>query len=172
MKKQIIITIAVFTAVVILIVAGAFMWKFLVNRTILDGDGMERAPCDTITSCSYSCGGSMDGSYENLSISIKENGEAWLEYSYQPYNGADEEMISHQVPQEAIDEIRETCRERKVLSWGTLPYSDMQLLDAPVTSISFTYGDNEYYSVNSNYELPEKGQGFFTEIYTIMEKYK
>jgi hypothetical protein len=48
----------------------------------------------------------------------------------------------------------------------------MQLLDAPVTTISFTYGDNEYYSVNSNYDLPEKGQGFFTEIYTILEKYK
>ena len=75
MKKQIIITIAVFTAVVILIVAGAFMWKFLVNRTILDGDGMERPPCDTITSCSYSCGGGMDGSFESLTSGSKENGE-------------------------------------------------------------------------------------------------
>lgn len=172
MNKKIKITIAVFTAIVILVVAGAFMWKLLANRNILDGPGMERPLCDTITSCSYSCGGGMDGSYEFLSIGVKENGEAWLEYSYRPYNGAEEETASHQVPQKAMDEIRDACRERKVLLWGELPCSDLQLLDAPVTSISFAYGDNEHYSVNSNYELPEKGYGFFTEIYNIIQKYK
>ena len=31
-------------------------------------------------------------------------------------------------------------------------------------------GTEELYE--SAYDLPEKGQGFFTEIYTIMEKYK
>ena len=112
------------------------------------------------------------GGSERLSITINENDEVWFSYYNLPYNGTEEENASHPVPQEAIEEIRKACRERKVLTWGELPYSEMQLLDAPITTISFFYGDYEFYSVSSDRDLPEKGQGFFTEIYTIMEKYK
>ena len=156
----------------ILIAGIVGVWYYKTKFYVPDKDGMVRDMSDTITSCSYSTGGGMEGGSERLTISINENGEVWFSYYNLPYNGAEEETISHQVPQEAIEEIREACRERKVLSWGILPYSDMQLLDAPVTTISFTYGDNEFYSVSSDRDLPKKGQGFFTEIYTIMEKYK
>ena len=166
-------TVIIAILVCAILVAGVTgMWYYKTKFFIPDKDGMVRDMAHTITSCSYSTGGGMNGGSMSLTISINENGEAWLNYYNCPFIGADEENISHQVPQEAIEEIRKVCSERKVLTWGELPYSDMQLLDAPVTAISFTYGDNEYYSVNSNYDLPEQGQGFFTEIYTIMEKYK
>ena len=166
-------TVIIAILVCAILVAGVTgMWYYKTKFFIPDKDGMVRDMAHTITSCSYSTGGGMNGGSMSLTISINENGEAWLNYYNCPFIGADEENISHQVPQEAIEEIRKVCSERKVLTWGELPYSDMQLLDAPVTAISFTYGDNEYYSVNSNRDLPKKGDGFFSEIYTIMEKYK
>ena len=167
--KTIIIAILI-GAILIACVTGA--WYYKTQFFIPDKDGMVRDMAHTITSCSYSTGGGMEGGSMSLTISIKENGEVWLDYYNCPFIGADEEIISHQVPQEAIEEIQVACSERKVFTWGDLPYSDMQILDAPTTTISFVYGDNEYYSVNSNRDLPKKGEGFFAEIYTIMKKYK
>lgn len=156
----------------ILIAGIVGVWYYKTKFYVPDKDGMVRDMSDTITSCSYSTGGGMEGGSESLAISINEKGEVWFSYYNLPYNGAEEEKISHPVPQEAIEEIRKICSERGVLSWGELPYSEMQLLDAPITTISFSYGDYEFYSVSSDRDLPKKGQGFFTEIYTIMEKYK
>ena len=156
----------------ILITGIVGVWYYKTKFYVPDKDGMVRDMSDTITSCSYSTGGGMEGGSERLTISINEKGEVWFSYYNLPCNGAEEEKISHPVPQEAIEEIRKACRERKVLTWGELPYSEMQLLDAPTTTISFSYGDYEIYSVSSDRDLPKKGQGFFTEIYTIMEKYK
>ena len=156
----------------ILIVGIMGVWYFKTKFYVPDKDGMVRDMAHTITSCSYSTSGGMEGGSERLIISVNEKGEVWFTYYNLPYNGAEEENISHQVPQEAIEEVRKVCSERKVLTWGELPYSDLQLLDAPVTTISFTYGDNEYYSVSSDRDLPKNGQGFYSEIYTILEKYK
>ena len=152
------------------IIAG--VWYYKTKFYIPDKDGMVREISDTVTRCTYSSGGGMEGSYESLEISIRENGEVWLEYSSLPYIGAEEETVSHTVPAEAIEEIRSLCKKIGVLDWGELPDEELLLLDAPTTSVSFTYGDGEYYSVSSNDKLPKKGAGFFSEVYSILFKYK
>ena len=152
------------------IIAG--VWYYKTKFYVPDKDGMVREISDTVTRCTYSSGGGMEGSYESLEISIRENGEVWLEYSRLPYIGAEEETVSHTVPAEAIEEIRSLCKKTGVLDWGELPDEELLLLDAPTTSVSFTYGDGEYYSVSSNDKLPKKGAGFFSEVYSILFKYK
>ncbi len=152
------------------IIAG--VWYYKTKFYVPDKDGMVREISDTVTRCTYSSGGGMEGSYESLEISIRENGEVWLEYSSLPYIGAEEETVSHTVPAEAIEEIRSLCKKTGVLDWGELPDEELLLLDAPTTSVSFTYGDGEYYSVSSNDKLPKKGAGFFSEVYSILFKYK
>lgn len=152
------------------IIAG--VWYYKTKFYVPDKDGMVREISDTVTRCTYSSGGGMEGSYESLEISIRKNGEVWLEYSSLPYIGAEEETVSHTVPAEAIEEIRSLCKKTGVLDWGELPDEELLLLDAPTTSVSFTYGDGEYYSVSSNDKLPKKGAGFFSEVYSILFKYK
>ena len=152
------------------IIAG--VWYYKTKFYVPDKDGMVREISDTVTRCTYSSGGGMEGSYESLEISIRENGEVWLEYSSLPYIGAEEETVSHTVPAEAIEEISSLCKKTGVLDWGELPDEELLLLDAPTTSVSFTYGDGEYYSVSSNDNLPKKGAGFFSEVYSILFKYK
>ena len=86
--------------------------------------------------------------------------------------GAEEESASYRIDITAIEQIRQKCSEYGVLGWGELELSELQLLDAPITSVSFAYGDNEYYSVRSDYDLPEQGYGFFSAFYEILEQYK
>ena len=106
-----------------------------------------------------------------MRIYLNGKNEVWFEYYNQPYIGAEEESASFQIDYDAILKIRRKCKELGVLDWGELRPSELQLLDAPTTSVSFTYGDNEYYSVNSSRELPKNSAGFFTAFYEILDEY-
>ena len=154
------------------IAAGVGIWYYKTKFYVPDKGGMERDLSDTVFSCSYSNGGGMDGGSMSMRIYLNENNEAWFEYYNLPYISAEEESVSFQIPYEAIEQIRLKCKEFGVLSWGKLEYSDMVLLDAATTTVSFGYGDTEFYSVNSNYELPKKGKGFFSAFYEILDQYK
>ena len=72
----------------ILIAGIVGVWYYKTKFYVPDKDGMVRDMSDTITSCSYSTGGGMEGGSERLSISINENGEVWFSYYNLPYNGA------------------------------------------------------------------------------------
>ena len=154
------------------IAAGVGIWYYKTKFYVPDKGGMEHDLSDTVVSCSYSDGGGMDGGSMHMRIYLNENNEVWFEYSNTPYVGAEEESLSFQVPYDAIEQIRLKCKEFGVLNWGKLEYSEMVILDAPTTSVSFEYGDNEFYSVSSTYELPEKAIGFFTAFYEILDQYK
>ena len=154
------------------IAVGVGIWYYKTKFYVPDKGGMERDLSETVVSCTYSDGGGMDGGSMSMRIYLNDNNEVWFEYYNQPYVGAEEESLSFQVPFEAIEQIRHKCKEYGVLSWGKLEYSEMVILDAPTTAVSFEYGDTEFYSVSSNYELPEKGEGFFTTFYDILYQYK
>ena len=130
------------------IAAGVGIWYYKTKFYVPDKGGMERDMSDTVFSCSYSEGGGMEGGSTSMEIYLKDNNEVWFEYYNLPYIGAEEESASFQIPYEAIEQIRLKCKEYGVLGWGKLEYSDMVLLDAPTTSISFRYGDTEIYSVS------------------------
>lgn len=171
MKKPIVIAIAVLTAVAVLITAGAFMFERFKHRHILDGPGMVRPPCYTITSCRYYTGGGMDGGSNSVEVYTGEDDKVYLSYYDCPYNGAEEKSYTIEVGSGVLDEIQQALSARRFLSWGELPKSDSELLDAPVTQLSVTYGDNEHYTVSSDDELPEEGIGVFSEIYNIFKMY-
>ena len=174
MNKKMKVAIIVICVGVLAVAAAtaAGVWYFKKSVHVPDKTGMVRDMSDTVIACSYSEGGGMEGGSFRMEISIRDDGNVWFEYYNCPYNGADEEEFSHKVPFEAIEEIRALCKKSGVLSWGKLPQSELLLLDAPTTSVSFTFGDNEFYSVSSGSELPEKGSGLFTEIFNTLEKYK
>lgn len=171
MKKTIIIAIAVFTAVAVLITAGAFMFRWFKHRHILDGPGMERPLCDTITSCRYYTGGGMDGGSSYIEVYTAEDNKVYLSYYDCPYIGAEEKSYTIEVGADALNEIQQTFYNREFLSWGKLPKSDLELLDAPHTTLSVTYGDGEMYSVSSSDEIPGEGYKIFSEIYSILNLY-
>ena len=169
-RMKVAITVILVGAVVIAAAVG--VWYYKTKFYVPDKGGMERDLSDTVISCSYSSGGGMDGGSMSMRISLNENNEVWFEYYNQPFVGAEEESASYQIDITAIEQIRQKCSEYGVLGWGELELSELQLLDAPITSVSFAYGDNEYYSVRSDYDLPEQGYGFFSAFYEILEQYK
>lgn len=155
----------------VVIAAAVGIWYYKTKFYVPDKGGMERDLSDTVISCSYSIGGGMEGSSMSMRIFLNENNEVWFEYYNQPFVGAEEESASYQIDNTAIERIRRKCSEYGVLGWGDLKYRKEQLLDAPITSVSITYGDNEYCSVNSNEELPKNGNGFFSAFYEILNQY-
>lgn len=171
MKKPIVIAIAVFTAVAVLITAGVFMFERFKQRYILDGPGMVRPPCYTITSCRYYTGGGMDGGSNSVEVYTGEDNKIYLSYYEYPYNGAEEKSYTIEVGPMALTEIQQACYSRRLLSWGKLPKSDLELLDAPQTTLSVTYGDGEMYSVSGSDEIPGEGYKIFGEIYSILNSY-
>ncbi len=171
MNKKMKVAIIVILVGAVVVAAAVGVWYYKTKFYVPDKDGMVRDMADTVISCSYSTGGGMDGGSMSMRIYLNEKNEVWFEYYNQPYIGAEEESASFQIEDDAILKIRQKCSEYGVLGWGELKYSEEQLLDAPTTSVSFTYGDNEYYSVNSSRELPKNSDGFFTAFYEILDEY-
>ncbi|MBR5561745.1 MAG: hypothetical protein IKW12_01205 [Clostridia bacterium] len=171
MNKKMKVAIIVILVGAVVIAAAVGVWYYKTKFYIPDKGGMERDLSDTVVSCSYSMGGGMDGGSMNMRIYLNEKNEVWFEYYNQPYIGAEEESASFQIDYDAILKLRRKCKDFAVFNWGELKCSEEQLLDAPTTSVSFTYGDNEYYSVNSSCELPKNSEGFFTAFYGILNEY-
>ena len=171
MNKHIKIAIAVFAAIAVLITAGVFMFNWFKQRYILDGPDMERPLCDTITACRYYIGGGMDGGAFSIDVYTGEDNKIYLSYYDCPYIGAEEESYTIEVGPMALTEIQQACYSRRLLSWGKLPKSDLELLDAPQTILTVTYGDGEMYSVSSSDEIPGEGYKIFGEIYSILNLY-
>lgn len=168
--KKIIIAAVVILVVIGIIMAVAVITKNTMKKHILDGPGMERQAHDYINSCSYSYGGGMEGESEQIELTLLSDGSFSYSYYYCPTNGGEETKVEKTFPdtEPVMDEIREICKRTGVLTWGELPDSELVLLDAPTTAISFRFFDNCFYSVNSNDEIPEKGNGIFNEIYNYL----
>ena len=171
MIKKIIIA-----AVIILVIAGiitaaaVYMKKHKNDHIILDGPGMERQPHDYINSCSYSYGGGMEGESEHIELTMLSDGSFSYSYYYCPTNGGEETKVEKTFAdyEPVMDAIREICKRTGVLTWGELPKSELLLLDAPTTAVSFRFFDDCFYSVNSNDEIPEDSYGIFNEIYNYL----
>ena len=169
--KKIIIAAVVILVVIGIITAVAVITKNTMKNHILDGPGMERPLCYTITSCRYYTGGGMEGGSTSIEFYTGDDNKIYMSYYNCPYNGAEEESYTIEVAPGALVEIQHALYSRGFLSWGKLEKSELILLDAPTTTISVTYGDGEIYSVSDTDELPENGYGIFNEIYSIFSIY-
>ena len=156
--------------VIILIILSLFALKRYMDNSVLDKNGIVRTPEEDIILCRYSCGGGMDGSSETLEIRMSESGKAIVTYDYSSLISEKEISESAEVSFEAMKEIRDICKRYRIFSWGELRQTEEMLLDAPVTSVYVTTGEDEY-SYSSNDIIPEYGMGITTELYNSMIKH-
>ena len=156
--------------VIILIILSLFAIKKYVNNSVRDKYGMVRTPEEEIVLCRYSCGGGMDGSSETLEIRMTESGKAVVTYDYSSLTSDEEISEAAEVSADAITEIRDICKKYRIFSWGELRQTEEMLLDAPITSVYVTTGEDEY-SYSSNDVIPEYGMGITTELYNSMKKH-
>ena len=156
--------------VIILIILSVFAIKKYIDNSLVDKYGMVRTPEEDIILCRYSCGGGMDGSSETLEIRMSESGKAIVTYDYSSLSSDKEISESAEVSFEAMKEIRDICKKYRIFSWGELRQTEEMLLDAPITSVYVTTGEDEY-SYSSNDIIPEYGMGITTELYNSMIKH-
>ena len=156
--------------VVILMIFSLSAIKKYVDNSVRDKYGMVRTPEEEIVLCRYSSGGGMDGSSETLEIRMTESGNAVVTYDYSSVTSDKEISETAEVSADAIKEIREICKKYRIFSWGELRQTEEMLLDAPVTSVYVTTGEEEY-SYSSNDIIPEYGVGITTELYNSMIKH-
>ena len=109
----------------------------------------------------------MDGSSETLEIRMTESGNAVVTYDYSSVTSDKEISETAEVSADAITEIRDICKKYRIFSWGELRQTEEILLDAPITSVYVTTGEDEY-SYSSNDIIPEYGMGITTELYNSM----
>ena len=151
-------------------ILSVFAIKKYIDNSLVDKYGMVRTPEEEIVLCRYSCGGGMDGSSETLEIRMTESGKAIVTYDYSSLTSDKEVSESAEVAADAITEIREICKKYRIFSWGELRETEEMLLDAPITSVYVTTGEDEY-SYSSNDIIPEYAAGITTELYNSMIKH-
>lgn len=169
--KAVIIIISVL-AIVSAVAAG--VWYYKHKFYVPDKKGMVYSLTDTINSCRYESGGSMNGELTEARIFIKENDKVWLEYHYCYPIGTDKEDINleYQIDSKAIDDIRYVCKKYGVVGWGKLKVSDMVVLDGATEVIELSFSDGSYYQMNTSLDLPDGGEKLFDEIFNIIKQYK
>ena len=163
--KTVILLVVIFLAVI-----SVMAVKKHIDNSVVDKYGMVKTPEEDIILCRYSCGGGMDGSSETLEISASENGSAVVSYEYTSLISDKVKKESAVVSFNAIKEIRDICKKHRIFSWGELKDSEILVLDAPVTSIYVSTGQ-ESYSYSSNNEIPEYAYGITSELYNAMKKH-
>ena len=164
------IKIVIILIVVILMILSVFAIKKHIDNSLVDKYGMIKTTEDDIVLCRYFCGGGMDGSAVTLEIRMAESGKAIVTYDYSSLTSDKELSESAEVSGDAITEIREICKKYRIFSWGELRQTEEMLLDAPITSVYVTTGEDEY-SYSSNDIIPEYGMGITNELYNSMIKH-
>jgi|GEM_PF-852167 len=173
MKAEKIMKILVIILVAVIIGGISRMMYIRKNRDyfILDGPGMINTREGGLIGVSYSYGGGMEGESLYYSLAISQNGtNALFEYSHCPYNGADTTTAIKEVSVEHFDNIRRICRQTECLlqAHNGKP-SELQLLDAPTSHITFTMSDGELISMHSNYDYSSNCSGLFSMITAEMQ---
>lgn len=160
----------VLLAAAVILVGGAMYFKLFAKKHILDGPGMINTREGELIGVSYSYGGGMEGS--SLYYSIRYNdATALFEYEYCPENGAQTETASKEVSLTHFDNFRQICRDTECLlnSHNGKPM-EIQLLDAPVATITFTLESGEMLTFRDDYDYPSNCNGLFAAVTTLFEE--
>jgi len=167
MKKTLMKLLYIFIALLIICAVLLILMKVFIKP--LDKDGMINYREHELIGVMYSSSGSSTGGYESITLMPDENGELWFDYESMEANGA--EIITHhtKVDQTALDEFKTLCRQKELLIMGELKYSELTLLDAPTTTITFVL-EKDLVVISSSHELPEHAYGLFSDVYRALMK--
>ena len=166
------ILVIILVAVIIGGIASMMYIRKNRDKFILDGPGMINTRENEIVGVSYSYGGGMEGESLYYSLTVSEDCTTSLfEYSHCPYNGADTITAAKEVSIEYFNNIRTVCRQTECLlqAHNGKP-SELQLLDAPVSHITFTIPNGEFISLHSNYDYHSSCNGLFSMIEAEMQR--
>ena len=168
MKKTLMKLLYIFIALLIICAVLLILMKVFIKP--LDKDGMINYREHELIGVMYSSSGSSTGGYESITLMPDENGELWFDYESMEANGA--EIITHhtKVGQNALDEFKTLCRQKELLIMGELKYSELTLLDAPTTTITFVL-EKDLVVISSSHELPEHAYGLFSDVYRALMKF-
>ncbi|MBR5806789.1 MAG: hypothetical protein IKY30_08505 [Oscillospiraceae bacterium] len=165
------ILVIILVAVIIGGIASMMYIRKNRDKFILDGPGMINTRENEIVGVSYSYGGGMEGESLYYSLTVSENGTTSLfEYSNCQYNGADTVTATKEVSVEYFNNIRIICRQTECLlqAHNGKP-SELQLLDAPTSHITFTMLNGELISLHNNYDYHSSCNGLFGMITAEMQ---
>ena len=143
------------------------------NDYIIDGPGMINTMEGELTGVTYYCGGGMEGGYESYSLTLQpEDMTVLFEYDMQKYNGADIVSGSKVLEWTAFEAIWNLCRETTCLlrQIDGKP-SELELLDAPTTTVTFTAFDESQWIFRSDYDYPECCNGVISAVYRHMSQF-
>ena len=112
---------------------------------------------------SYYHGGGMEGSSDRRILEFDKEGNLTYTTEYAEENGLPEMCHVYKVDESELEKLDAYVKEYNLSVWDELPDEDMQVLDAPGTSINLTFypeeGDKYRRSMTINYDkvFPEDG---------------
>ena len=160
----------VLLAAAVILVGVAMYFKLFAKKHILDGPGMLNTREGELIGVSYSYGGGMEGS--SLYYNIKYNDTtALFEYEYFPANGAQTETANKEISLTHFDDFRQICRDTECLLYAhDGKPMEIQILDAPVATITFTLEGGEMLTFRGDYEYPSNCNGLFAAVTTLFKE--
>jgi len=168
--------IIVFIVIAAILLGLGKMFYIRENRNdyIIDGPGMINTMEGDLTGVNYYSGGGMDGGYESYSLTLQpEDMTVLFEYEMQKYNGADVISGSKALEWTAFEAIWDLCRETACLliqKTDGKP-SELQLLDAPVSTATCLIAGDKEIVFRSDYDYPERYNGVISAVCTHMEQF-
>ena len=171
-KNMIKIIFIIILAIVIAIGGIALFFKFKAKDHILDGPGMINTREGELVGVRYSYGGGMEGDSLYYSLTATEDyGTVLFEYSYCSGAGQDTVTASKEVSSAYFDSIRTICRQTEcLLAANDGKPSELQLLDAPTTHITFTMAGGELITMHGDYEYYSSCDGLFGMVVSEMKE--
>ena len=171
-KKMIKIIFIILLAIAVAIGGIALFFKFRAKDHILDGPGMINTREGELVGVSYSYGGGMAGDSLYYSLATTDNyGTVLFEYSYCSGAGQDTVTATKEVSVSYLDNIRTVCRQTECLiQAGNGKPSELQLLDAPTTHITFTMAGGELITMHGDYEYCSSCDGLFGMVVSEMKE--
>jgi hypothetical protein len=133
------------------------------DKTGMINDNME------VVAFEYGSFGGMDGSSTSHSIEKIDSQKARITYYYESVSGETKEETK-EVSIDALNEINEIFTRCDVANWGELKRTDLMLLDAPTSYITFKTADKSY-TICDYHETPKKGKMIFTDTLNVLENY-
>ena len=125
-----------------------------------------------LLACGYSSGGGMNGGHCFANLR-GENGKVTLKIERLEYNGAREKKTTKRHREALLQEINALVTEADVKRMAEAPESELFLLDAPSSSLSFTFFDSKdpygrSYSVHFDREQSEEDLALLRQIADLL----
>ncbi|MCR4951347.1 MAG: hypothetical protein K6A40_08510 [Solobacterium sp.] len=117
----------------------------------------EDLPHGKLKSISYFSGGGMEGGTDDAELSFMEDGTVQLKTTYSEAHMFPLLVCTYEADEALMQEIAEWIDTYHLCGWSQLPKSEIEVLDAPSTSLIMRFDDHQSYTISDDRELPDGG---------------